>query len=125
MRDFFGSDFNCTIQELKLDSTRAQQEVHKHFNCTIQELKLIRLLDAAQLSGQFQLHHTGIKTRTHGQAAELRPNFNCTIQELKHPNAIEPTSCELYFNCTIQELKRNQILCLSIRSFISIAPYRN
>ena len=54
---------------------------------------------------RFQLHHTGIKTRV--RATVLRPQryFNCTIQELKQMDIFDFAKKCCDFNCTIQELK--------------------
>ena len=54
-----------------------------NFNCTIQELKPSITDVAADELIEFQLHHTGIKTRQGSGKKQTAPNFNCTIQELK------------------------------------------
>ena len=97
---------------------------------------------------EFQLHHTGIKTRWVHKNNKINKNFNCTIQELKlerlfsgflillafqlHHTGIKTYLIlnliwwrNQYFNCTIQELKRRYVSRPNGSSAISIAPYRN
>ena len=57
-------NFNCTIQELKLFIPQAIFCRRYYFNCTIQELKLGKWRRWTSESLKFQLHHTGIKTRS-------------------------------------------------------------
>ena len=82
-----GGNFNCTIQELKLDKRPATFSAITHFNCTIQELKLKIKKDSDLRLWIFQLHHTGIKTMTTCVVRLHALHFNCTIQELKHPGS--------------------------------------
>ncbi|ERJ84078.1 hypothetical protein HMPREF1989_01887 [Porphyromonas gingivalis F0566] len=77
------SDFNCTIQELKLENSKEQLKAIEDFNCTIQELKQNTQAPTIIMM-EFQLHHTGIKTSLSRTEALHLLYFNCTIQELKH-----------------------------------------
>ena len=59
---------------------------------------------------EFQLHHTGIKTRLETLRAGGGEDFNCTIQELKHLRDRGRFFYRKNFNCTIQELKRQNVV---------------
>ena len=55
--------FNCTIQELKREFATNTTNLGNDFNCTIQELKPDARNGIIFMIGEFQLHHTGIKTK--------------------------------------------------------------
>ena len=55
-------NFNCTIQELKPRTESSILASTSYFNCTIQELKRAGGYMVDACGGEFQLHHTGIKT---------------------------------------------------------------
>ena len=55
---------------------------------------------------RFQLHHTGIKTKSMESDSFEAFYFNCTIQELKRCGNLFSRSSSCHFNCTIQELKQ-------------------
>ena len=106
-------DFNCTIQELKLTSGVDMDRDKQYFNCTIQELKLIDSLLISLKGFQFQLHHTGIKTRrTTSESGRPCHHFNCTIQELKRSGG-----CSAIFSWRFQlhhtGIKTNQLRQIS------------
>jgi len=139
--------FNCTIQELKQGWYDGNTGEIFNFNCTIQELKQERAKLAEKLR-EFQLHHTGIKTRPAVHPLHRRSRFQLHHTGIKtaygklhigkhflfqlHHTGIktQATDKQLTTNKKFQ-LHHTGIKTLQRRSIkvprrqISIAPYRN
>ena len=97
------SDFNCTIQELKVPRCGRRLCAYLDFNCTIQELK-------AAPDGGVEYDAT---------------NFNCTIQELKDEEQGREQSIEEEFQLHHTGIKSAEVFGFAYGELISIAPYRN